>query len=207
MSLDFALYLVTDRAMARRPLAEAVEECLDAGLRAVQLREKDLAVRDLLELAVSLREGTRRRGARLLINDRADVALAAGADGVQRTHLSLPVEALRRIAPPAFLIGASVHSEGEARQAAAEGADFVVFGPVYDTPSKRQYGQPQGLQALEQVAAAVDCPVIAIGGITPDRVRDVLAAGAVGVAVISSILGAARPADATKAFLDALGRA
>ena len=207
MSLDFALYLVTDRAMARRPLAEAVEECLDAGLRAVQLREKDLAVRDLLGLTVSLREATRRRGARLLINDRADVALAAGADGVQRTHLSLPVEALRRIAPPAFLIGASVHSEGEARQAAAEGADFVVFGPVYDTPSKRQYGQPQGLQALEQVAAAVDCPVIAIGGITPDRVRDVLAAGAVGVAVISSILGAARAADATKAFLDALGRA
>lgn len=207
MIRDFALYLVTDRAMARRPLAEVVEECLDAGLRAVQLREKDLGVRDLLGLAVSLREATRRRGARLLVNDRADVALAAGADGVQRTHLSLPVEALRRIGPPPFLIGASVHSEVEARQAAAEGADFVVFGPVYDTPSKRQYGQPQGLQALRQAVMAVDRPVIAIGGITPERVRDVLGAGAVGVAVISSILGAARPADATKAFLDALGRA
>jgi thiamine-phosphate pyrophosphorylase len=207
MALDFALYLVTDRAIARRPLAEVVEECLDAGLRAVQLREKDLAVRDLLELAVLLGEVTRRRGARLLINDRADVALAAGADGVQRTHSSLPVEALRRIVPPPFLIGASAHSEDEARQAAAEGADFVVFGPVYDTPSKRPYGRPQGLAALGQVVMAVDGPVIAIGGITPERVREVLAAGAVGVAVISSILGAERPADATKAFLDALGRA
>ena len=205
--LDFALYLVTDRAIARRPLAEVVEECLDAGLRAVQLREKDLAVPDLLGLAVSLREVTGRRGARLLINDRADVALAAGADGVQRTHLSLPVEVLRRIGPPPFLIGASAHAEAEARQAAAEGADFVVFGPIYDTPSKRQYGAPQGLQALRQVVAAVDRPVIAIGGITPGRVREVLAAGAVGAAVISAILGVDRPADVTKSFLDALGRA
>jgi thiamine-phosphate pyrophosphorylase len=205
--MDFALYLVTDRAIVRRPLIEVVEECLGAGLRAVQLREKDLEVRDLLGLAASLGEATRCRGARLLVNDRADVALAARADGVQRTHLSLPVEALRRIVPPSFLIGASVHALGEAREAAAEGADFIVFGPVYDTPSKRQYGLPQGLEALGQVVMAVDRPVIAIGGITPGRVREVLAAGAVGVAVISSILGTERPADATKALLDALGKA
>ena len=205
--LGFALYLVTDRVIARRPLVEVVEECLGAGLRAVQLREKDLAVRDLLALAASLREGTRRHGARLLVNDRADVALAAGADGVQRTHASLPVAALRRIGPPPFLIGASVHSEAEVRQAVAEGADFLVFGPVYDTPSKRRYGPPQGLAALRRVVAAVDRPVIAIGGITPPRVAEVLGAGAAGVAVISAILAAERPADATKSFLDALGRA
>ncbi|HXJ77845.1 MAG TPA: thiamine phosphate synthase [Candidatus Methylomirabilis sp.] len=205
--MDFALYLVTDRTIARRPLPEVVEECVNAGLRAVQLREKDLPARDLFEMALSLAEITRRAGARLLVNDRADVALAAGADGVQRTHLSLPVEALRRIGPPEFLIGASVHSESEARQAAAEGADFLVFGPVYDTPSKRQYGRPQGLEALRQLVAAVDCPVVAIGGITPERACEVLDAGAVGIAVISSILGSERPADATKAFLDALGRA
>jgi thiamine-phosphate pyrophosphorylase len=205
--LDFALYLVTDRAIARRPLPEVVEECLGAGLRAVQLREKDLAVRDLLALAVSLRDVTRRHGARLLINDRADVALAVEAEGVQRTNASLPVAALRRVVAPPLLVGASVHAEAEARQSVADGADFLVFGPVYDTPSKRQYGKPQGLHALEQLVAAVDRPVIAIGGITPERVRDVLAAGAAGVAVISSILGADRPADAVKAFLDALGRA
>jgi thiamine-phosphate pyrophosphorylase len=203
---EFSLYLVTDRAIARRPLPEVVEECVDAGLRAVQLREKDLPVRDLLALAVSLRAVTRHRGARLVVNDRADVALAANADGVQRTHLSLPVEALRRIGPPPFVIGASVHAPDEARQAAAGGADLVVFGPVYDTPSKRRYGAPQGLQALGRTVEAVDRPVIAIGGITPGRVREVLAAGASGVAVISSILGADRPADATREFLDTLGR-
>ena len=205
--LDFALYLVTDRRVARRPIAEVVDECLGAGLRSVQVREKDLGVRDLLELAGLLRESTRRHGARLVINDRADVALATGADGVQRTHDSLPVAALRRIAPRPFLIGVSVHSADEARQAAADGADFLVFGPVYDTPSKRQYGAPQGLAALENVAASVEPPVLAIGGITPERVGEVLRAGAAGVGVISAIVAADRPADATKAFLDALGRA
>ena len=206
-TLGFSLFLVTDRAVSRRPLLPVVEECLSAGLRAVQLREKDLAVRDLLNLAESLRQATRRHGARLVINDRADVALAAGADGVQRTHTSLPVTALRRIIEPPALVGASVHSKDEAWQAVDDGADFLFFGPIYDTPSKRQYGKPQGLPALEELVLAVERPVIAIGGITPERVRDALAAGAAGVAVIAAILRADRPADATKAFLDALGRA
>jgi len=205
--LGFSLCLITDRAAAPRPPADVVEECLTAGLRAVQLREKDLAVRDLLALADTLREATRRHGARLIVNDRADVALAAAADGVQRTHASLPVSALREITPPGFLVGASVHSEAEAREAAAQDADFIVFGPVYDTASKRRYGPPQGLAALEAVARAVDRPVLAVGGLTPGRVAEVVAAGAAGVAVIGAIYAAARPADATKAFLDALGRA
>jgi thiamine-phosphate pyrophosphorylase len=203
----FSLYLVTDGAVARRPLVEVVEECLGAGLRAVQLREKDLALRELLGLAISLRDVTRGHGARLLINDRADVALAVDSDGVQRTHDSLPVTALRGILPKTALIGASVHSEGEARQAAEDGADFLVFGPVYDTPSKRRYGPPQGLASLARVTDAVDRPVLAIGGITPARVAEVLGHGSAGVAVISAILGAERPAEATKAFLEALGRA
>jgi thiamine-phosphate pyrophosphorylase len=205
--LGFRLYLITDRAASPRPPVEIVEECLGAGLRAAQLREKDLEVRALLALATPLREATRHHGARLLINDRADVALAVGADGVQRTHASLPVAALREITPPGFLIGASAHSAAEARDAAAQGADFVVFGPVYDTPSKRRYGPPQGLAALEAAAAASTRPLLAVGGITPERVGEVRAAGAAGVAVIGAIYGAARPADATKAFLDVLGSA
>ena len=205
--LGFRLYLITDRAASTRPPVEIVEECLGAGLRAVQLREKDLEVRALLALATPLREATRHHGARLLINDRADVALAVGADGVQRTHASLPVAALREITPPGFLIGASAHSTAEAREAAAQGADFVVFGPVYDTPSKRRYGPPQGLAALEAAAAASTRPLLAVGGITPERVGEVRAAGAAGVAVIGAIYGAARPADAIKAFLDGLGSA
>jgi thiamine-phosphate pyrophosphorylase len=204
--LGFSLYLVTDRSAVAGPLEDAVEGCLEAGLRAVQLREKDLPVRGLLSLAQKLRESTRRHGAKLFINDRADVALAMGADGVQRAGTSLPLPALRSISPPGFLIGASVHSVDEALQA-REGADFLVFGPVYDTPSKRQYGAPQGLAALERVAAAVRLPVFAVGGITAARVPEVTRAGASGVAVIGAVLGAERPADAVKTLLDALGRA
>ncbi len=206
--LGFSLYLVTDRsAPLATSLQDAVESCLAAGLKAVQLREKDMAVRDLLGLAHTLRDSTRRHAAKLLINDRADVALAVGADGVQRAGTSLPVSALRAISPPGFLIGASVHDIAEARAAESASADFLLFGPVYDTPSKRQYGPPQGLPALERVSAAVSLPVFAVGGVTPGRVAEVTRTGAAGVAVIGAILAAERPADAVKAFLDALGRA
>src|SRR6266702_1200635 len=119
--LGFSLYLVTNRSQVAGSLEEAVETCLAAGLKAVQVREKDLAIRDLLSLAGRLRESTRRHGARLFVNDRADVALAVGADGVQRTGTSLPVWALRSISPSGFMIGASVHSVGEARTAEPEG--------------------------------------------------------------------------------------
>ncbi len=203
----FALCLVTDRGAARRPLVDAVEECLDAGLRAVQLREKDLPGGALFALAAALVEAGFRRHARVIVNDRLDVALAAGAAGVQRTHTSLPTRVLRGLAPPPFLVGASVHARAEAIAAAGEGADYLVFGPVYDTPSKRAFGPPQGLRALAEVADAVRCPVLAVGGITPARAAEVLAAGASGVAVIGAILGSDRPADAVKAFLDVLGRA
>lgn len=200
------LCLVTDRHQVRdRGLVERVGECLAAGLPAVQLREKDLGAGDLADLARALRGPTAARGALLIVNDRADVALAVGADGVQRTSASLSVEDLRAVAGRRLLIGASTHGLDEALAAERAGADWVVFGPVYDTPSKRRYGPPQGLAALEEVAAAVSIPVVAIGGITPERVREVRAAGARGVAVISAILAAPSPADATRRFLEALG--
>ena len=204
--LGFSLCLVTDRGAVTGALEEAVEECLAAGLRAVQLREKDLDPRDLLSLALKVRESTSRHGARLFVNDRADVALAVGADGVHRTGASLPISSLRAIAPPGFLIGASVHSVADARAAEPEGADFLFFGPIYDTPSKRRYGPPQGLAVLERVASAVRLPVFAIGGVTPARVAELRRAGASGVAAIGAVLGSERPGDVVKAFLDALGR-
>lgn len=204
--LGLSLLLVTDRRLAAGRLVDVIEECLDAGLPAVQVREKDMPVRDLLDLAWRLRDATRRRGAKLFINDRADVALAVEADGVQRTQASLPVEVLRAIVG-SRLVGASVHSVEEALAAEAGGADFVVFGPVYDTPSKRAYGPPQGLAALGKVASSVDVPVLAVGGITAARVAEVRASGATGVAVISALIAAARPGEATRAFLHALGGA
>ncbi len=202
------LCLVTDRTQTRgRPLVTVVRECLAAGLPAVQVREKDLGTGELANLCRQLREPTRDRGALLIVNDRVDVALAVGADGVQRTHASLTIGEIRSIADKRLWIGASVHSDDEARAAEAEGADWAVFGPIFDTPSKRQYGAPQGLRALERAAASVKIPVIAIGGITPERVEEALSAGAFGVAAISAILSVDSPAEATRRFLDALARA
>ncbi|MBM3220301.1 MAG: thiamine phosphate synthase [Candidatus Rokubacteria bacterium] len=197
------LCLVTDRAGTRgRDLVEVAAACAAAGLPAVEVREKDLGPADLAALCRRIRA---LHGAPfLIVNDRVDVALAVGADGVQRTHSSLSVEELKAVADKRTRVGASVHGLDEARAAAQQGADWLFFGPVYDTPSKRRYGAPQGLAALEQVTAAVQIPVIAIGGITPDRVAEVRAAGAHGVAVISAILFADDPAAATRRFLDAL---
>lgn len=202
---ELRLCLVTDRTLTRgRDLVAVVDECLAAGLPAVQVREKDLGAGDLAFLCRRLRPLTLDRGAFLIVNDRVDVALAVGADGVQRTGASLPVEDIRALVDKRLRVGASVHALEEAVEAEVKGADWVFFGPVYDTPSKRAWGPPQGLARLEAVAAALRIPVIAIGGLTPARVREVRAAGAAGVAAVSAILDTDRPADATRRFLDAL---
>jgi thiamine-phosphate pyrophosphorylase len=202
---ELSLCLVTDRTQTRgRDLVVVVGECLAAGLPAVQVREKDLGAADLAVLCRRLLEPARAVGAMLVVNDRVDVALAVGAGAVQRTHASLPVDDIRAIAGRRLRIGASVHSLQDAVDAELEGADWVTYGPVYETPSKRPYGPPQGLARLADVARGLRIPVIAIGGITPERVKDVREAGARGVAVISSILAADSPADATRRFLDVL---
>jgi len=207
-ALEFRLYLVTDRrGTAGRPLRAVVEACLGAGLRAVQLREKDLAAGDLLRLAGELRGLTARHGARLLINDRVDVALAAGADGVHLPGSGLPPAAARALIGPDRLIGLSTHSPDEAEGAAAAGADFVVFGPVHDTPSKRAYGRPPGLAGLAAACRRSPVPVLAIGGVTAARVPELRDAGAAGVAVIRALLEADDPAAAAKELLAACERA
>jgi thiamine-phosphate pyrophosphorylase len=204
---ELSLTLVTDRTHTRgRDLVDVVGECLAAGLPAVQVREKDLSAGELARLCRRLRDLTRDAGARLIVNDRLDVALAVGADGVQRTGTSLDVKDMRAVAGRRVRIGASVHSLDDAVAAERDGADWVVFGPVYDTPSKRAYGPPQGLARLADVTRAVTIPVIAIGGITPGRVADVLASGAGGVAVISGILAAPVPADETLRYIKELAR-
>jgi thiamine-phosphate pyrophosphorylase len=195
--------LVTDRhATGGRDLVEVVTAALDAGLPAVQLREKDLPGRPLLALAEALRAATARAGALLIVNDRIDVAVAAGADGVHLGGGSVPVEVARRLLPPGALVGVSTHAPAEA--AAAAGADFVFFGPVYATPSKSTYGPPQGVTRLADAVRAAAVPVLAIGGITVHEVAAVRAAGAAGVAVIRAILGAPDPAVATRGILAAL---
>lgn len=202
---ELRLTLVTDRGQTRgRELVTVVGECLAAGLPAVQVREKDLGAGDLALVCRRIRALTLDAEALLVVNDRVDVALAVGADGVQRTHASLDVKDMRAIAGKRLKIGASVHSLEDAVEAEVGGADWIFFGPVYDTPSKRLHGPPQGLERLGRVAASVRIPVVAIGGITPERVREVLDAGASGVAAISAILAADSPGDATRRFLEAL---
>ena len=197
------LVLVTDRlATGGRDLVDVVAAALDAGLPAVQLREKDLPGRQLLALAERLRTVTTRAGALLLVNDRVDVAAAAGADGVHLGGGSVPVDVARALLPAGALVGVSTHAAAEA---AATTADFAVFGPVYATPSKAAYGPPQGEERFRAAAATARVPLLAIGGVTASHVPVLRAAGASGVAVIRAILAAVDPAAATRALLSALG--
>lgn len=201
MEPDFHLYLITDRLQVPDgDLPRAVAHALAGGVRAVQLREKDLSARDLYPLARELRAVTRRAGARLLINDRVDVALAVEADGVHLGGGSLPVKAARHILGPGRLIGVSTHAVAEVQAARADGADFATFGPVFFTPSKAAFGAPVGLERL-RAACAGPLPIFALGGVTDERVPDLLAAGAAGVACISAILAAPSPEAAAAAFL------
>ncbi len=201
----FSLYLVTDRTRtAGRPLPQVVEQALQGGVDAVQLREKDLSAGELLALAHSLGALCRRHGATFLINDRIDVVLAADADGVHLPVDSFAPADARRLLGPDVLIGASAHSLAEARAAAGGGADFVVFGPIYETPSKRTFGSPVGLDALAEVTRSISPPVFAIGGVTAERVCSVRQHGAYGIAVVSAILEADDPRAAAAALRAAL---
>jgi thiamine-phosphate pyrophosphorylase len=200
---DLNLYLITDRKLfhAQCSLYLALETALQAGVKYIQLREKRLPTRMILDMAYWVIELAREYGARLLINDRVDIALAAGADGVHLGQKSLPAHAVRKIAGDNFLIGVSTHSLHEALVAEKDGADFITLGPIYSTPSKLRYGDPIGVDAIRQVKSQVSLPVLAIGGIKTDTVHDVVSAGADGVAVISGILAAEDIRGTTEKFL------
>lgn len=168
-------------------LAARIRAAIAAGVDWVQLREKDLAARPLAGLAAEAVRAAQNTPAKILVNDRLDVALAAGAAGVHLGGQSVPVAAVaekRSRLPEGFLIGASCHSLAEAEAAARAGADYVIFGPVFATPSKAAYGPPQGIEKLAEICARVRVPVIAIGGITAENAAACLRAGAAGIAAI-----------------------
>lgn len=205
--VDFTLYLITDRNQTGgRELCAVVDQALQGGVRAVQLREKDLSVREQYELASEMRVLTTRYGARLFINDRVDIALAVRADGVHLGEESLPVGTVRELLGPAKLIGVSCHSAESAIAAERGGADFITFGPVYYTPSKARYGEPLGLEMLKQVAGCIGIPTFGLGGIDHDRAAEVMACGASGVALISAIIAAPDPRSASQALIASLSR-
>ena len=171
----------------------------------LQLREKDLPTRRLLEWAQTIMAWAERYHVPFLVNDRVDVVMAIGAHGVHLRGNSLPVEKVRDCLGPDRLIGVSVHSADEAAQREKEGADFVVLGPIYDTASKRAYGDPLGTSVLEDACQRCQIPIFAIGGIALSKVADIKKTGAFGVAVISSIFQSPMPAAAVKNYTTQLG--
>ncbi|MEZ4599965.1 MAG: thiamine phosphate synthase [Syntrophotaleaceae bacterium] len=202
----FPLCLITDR-LALGPggdLLKVVEQALRGGVPAVQLREKDLTSRELFDLASEIRNLTRRHHARLLINDRVDVALAVGADGVHLGHQSLPVAKVRSLLGHKKLIGVSTHRLEEILPAARQGANFLTFSPVYFTPSKAGYGPAQGLERLQSACRTSPIPVLALGGIRPEKLAELRAAGASGIALISAILNAEDPRKAASNMMETL---
>ena len=196
------MVVLTDRTSAHpRNVLDVAAEALAAGAPTVQLRDKSLPPRDLLPLAHRLRADTQAADALLFVNDRLDLALAVGADGVHLGPDDLPVAAARALAPPGFLIGFSASDPSAARAAQADGADYIGCGAVFPTSTKAKVDAPIGLQGLSRVASAVSIPVVGIGGVTPARVRSVLQAGAAGAAVARAVMAAPDPAAAARAAL------
>jgi thiamine-phosphate pyrophosphorylase len=179
------LCYITDRlGLAPAPLLARIQSAAQAGIGLIQIREKDLPTQKLLELAEAAVGICRGTGTKIVINDRLDVAIGVAADGVHLGGESLPTEIVRREAGKDLLIGVSCHSLEEASRAEAAGADYVLLGPIFETPSKLRYGPPLGLAKLKEVAARSGIPVIALGGITVEKAGECLAAGAKGIAGI-----------------------
>ena len=209
------LTVITDEALARpRALSDVVREALAAGAPTIQLRLKGATARELLEAAHTLIPIVRSAGALFIVNDRLDVALAAGADGVHLGPDDPPVMDARAVAADtlgvvaeAFVVGYSADTTDGATRAEAEGADYLGVGAVYATANKSDAGEVIGLEGLRRVVKAVSIPVVAIGGITPERARAVAETGACGSAIIGAVMGSPEPAEAVRALLLPFGGA
>lgn len=186
MSSTFQLYYVTDRSQIKsRTVDTCIAEAIAAGVDWVQIREKDLPVRRLLALTEAALECAHRQGGtRVVVNDRLDVALAAKAHGVHLGTRSMPAQVVRQLVPREFIVGVSCHSLEEALAAQSAGADYILLGPIFATPSKLPYGPPLGLSMLREVTLQISVPVFALGGITVERAAECRQNGAAGIAGI-----------------------
>ena len=192
--IDYSLYLVTDRALARgRPLADVVRAAVAGGVTCVQLREKEASAREFAAAARELLALLRPLGVPLIVNDRIDVALAAGADGVHVGQQDLSVADARRLGPPGWIVGVSAESVADAARAERDGADYVGASPIFATPTKTDHAPPLGLAGLRALRAATKLPLVAIGGLHAGNARETIRAGADGLAVVSAIVAADDP--------------
>jgi len=202
---NFDLYLITDRKLTHsRDLVWVLERALDGGVKAIQLREKDLSSKELFKLAERVARLCQGYQAQLFINDRVDVVLAVDAAGVHLSETAIPVPDARSLLGAQRSIGVSAHSLDGARRAEQAGADFIVFGPVYFTPSKADFGAPQGINALQNIVENISLAVYAIGGIKADNLLAAKCVGSRGVALISAIMSAEDPALSAKQILASL---
>ena len=195
---NLSLVLITDRNLCKQPLLHTVRLALEGGVRTVQLREKGLATHELYSLACELRKITSDFKANFSVNDRVDIALAVEADGVHLGWQSLPFGIVRKLLGFEKLIGVSTHNRQEALQAQDNGADYITFGPVFDTPSKAGLLKPTGVEEIKKLKNEINLPIVALGGINERNVEAVLDGGADGIAVISSIMQADDPEDAAR---------
>lgn len=203
--IDFKLYIITDRHQcAPTPLTEVISELLDAGVPAIQLREKDLNSDELIHLAQPIAELCRNYNAQLFVNTDTRVAHNVGAAGVHLPANAEPVSSVKAQIDDGFSIGCSVHSFEAAEKRAAEGTDFLTYSPIYPTASKPGYGPAVGVENLAKLVARVKLPVFALGGITPARVAECLAAGAFGVAGMSGVMAPKNAGEQAKHYLEAL---
>lgn len=197
--LPLALYLVTDRTLARgRPLEEIVAAALRGGVTMVQLREKECSTREFIALAERILPLTRACGAPLIINDRVDVALAVDADGVHLGQSDMSCAIARRLLGPDRIIGLSVESTEQAEAAQACDADYLGVSPIHTTPTKPELETGLGLDGLRRIRAIARQPLVAIGGMNAHTIPDALAAGADGVAVVSALCAANDPEAAAR---------
>ena len=202
--MDLSLYVVLDRtASAGRDLEVILDATLAGGCRMIQLREKEWPSGRLLPLAERMRDRCRRAGATFIVNDRVDLALAVGADGVHLGQDDLPPRAARPLLRPGMVLGRSTHSVGQAREAQVEGADYIAVGSMFPTRAKPDF-QLVGPELIRAIRPETRSPLVGIGGVTRENVAEVIRAGADGVAVISAVCGAPDPAAATREFLAAI---
>lgn len=191
--VDWSLYVITESGTAADSTVEAVGAAISGGATAVQLREKSVNTRSVLEVGQALRKLTREARVPLIVNDRVDIALAIEAEGVHVGQDDMPAEVARRLVGADRIVGVSAGTLEEAVQAERDGADYLGVGDVFGTGSKPDAGKPIGLEGLARIAGAVSIPVVAIGGITTNNATSAIEVGAVGVATISAIFGSPEP--------------
>jgi thiamine-phosphate pyrophosphorylase len=201
------LYVILDATLLPNSPLECAHELAGAGVRLLQYRDKSASARDLLKVSRELVSALKPHGASLIVNDRPDVAVLAGAAGVHVGQEDLEPEQARTVVGENMWIGASTHNLEQFRQAAATSADYIAVGPIFPTTSKANPDPVVGLELLRQVRPLTDKPIVAIGGITLDRAASVIAAGADSVAVIRDVLRAAKPGEQARRYLETLAAA